>query len=135
MRILDLNRPTIGAVSVGLAQRALDLAVAYAKERRQFGKAIAEFRGLQFMLADMAMQVEAARCLVHECARIADLGFPTEPDFREFSAKASVAKCFASDVAMKVTTDAVQIFGGAGYMRDGERWQNIGSLIQDDKAE
>ncbi|WP_398474587.1 acyl-CoA dehydrogenase family protein [Tardiphaga sp.] len=118
MRILDLNRPTIGAVAVGLAQGALDLAITYAKERRQFGKSIAEFQGMQFMLADMAMQVEAARCLVYECARIADLGFPTEADFRDFSAKASMAKCFASDMAMKVTTDAVQIFGGAGYMRD-----------------
>jgi alkylation response protein AidB-like acyl-CoA dehydrogenase len=118
MRILDLNRPTIGAVSVGLAQGALDAAVKYAKERRQFGKSIAEFQGLQFMLADMAIQVEAARCLVYECARIADEGFPSEASFREFSAKASMAKCFASDMAMKVTTDAVQIFGGAGYMKD-----------------
>jgi alkylation response protein AidB-like acyl-CoA dehydrogenase len=70
------------------------------------------------MLADMAMQVEAARCLVYECARVADEGFPSEASFREFSAKASMAKCFASDMAMKVTTDAVQIFGGAGYMKD-----------------
>ena len=117
MRILDLNRPTIGAVSVGLAQGALDAAVNYAKDRRQFGKSIAEFQGLQFMLADMAMQVEAARCLVYECARIADGGFASEAEFRQFSAKASMAKCFASDMAMKVTTDAVQIFGGAGYMK------------------
>jgi alkylation response protein AidB-like acyl-CoA dehydrogenase len=118
MRILDMNRPTIGAVSVGLAQGALDAAVKYAKERRQFGKAIAEFQGLQFMLADMAMQVEAARSLVYDCASIADDGFASDADFRAFSAKASMAKCFASDVAMKVTTDAVQIFGGAGYMKD-----------------
>jgi alkylation response protein AidB-like acyl-CoA dehydrogenase len=118
MRILDLNRPTIGAVSVGLAQGALDAAVKYAKERQQFGKSIAEFQGLQFMLADMAMQIEASRCLVYECARIADEGFASDAAFREFSAKASMAKCFASDMAMKVTTDAVQIFGGAGYMKD-----------------
>ena len=118
MRILDMNRPTIGAVSVGLAQGALDAAVAYAKERRQFGKAIAEFQGLQFMLADMAMQIEAARCLVYDCASIADAGFESDAAFRAFSAKASMAKCFASDMAMKVTTDAVQIFGGAGYMKD-----------------
>jgi alkylation response protein AidB-like acyl-CoA dehydrogenase len=118
MRILDLNRPTIGAVSVGLAQGALDAAISYAKERQQFGRPIAEFQGLQFMLADMAMQVEAARCLVYETARIADEGLETEADFRAFSARASMAKCFASDMAMKVTTDAVQIFGGAGYMRD-----------------
>ena len=118
MRILDMNRPTIGAVSVGLAQGALDAAVKYAKERRQFGKAIAEFQGLQFMLADMAMHVEAARSLVYDCAGIADGGFASDADFRAFSAKASMAKCFASDMAMKVTTDAVQIFGGAGYMKD-----------------
>jgi alkylation response protein AidB-like acyl-CoA dehydrogenase len=118
MRILDMNRPTIGAVSVGLAQGALDAAIKYAKQRRQFGKAIAEFQGLQFMLADMAMQVEAARSLVYDCAATADDGFASDADFRAFSAKASMAKCFASDVAMKVTTDAVQIFGGAGYMKD-----------------
>jgi alkylation response protein AidB-like acyl-CoA dehydrogenase len=118
MRILDLNRPTIGAVSVGLAQGALDAAVGYAKERRQFGRSIAEFQGIQFMLADMAMQVEAARCLVYECARIADGGFADEGEFKRFAATASMAKCFASDMAMKVTTDAVQIFGGAGYMKD-----------------
>ncbi|MGO8916025.1 MAG: acyl-CoA dehydrogenase family protein [Stellaceae bacterium] len=118
MRILDLNRPTIGAVSVGLAQGALDAAVGYAKERRQFGKSIAEFQGIQFMLADMAMQVEAARCLVYECARIADSGFTSDAEFKHFAATASMAKCFASDMAMKVTTDAVQIFGGAGYMKD-----------------
>ncbi len=118
MRILDMNRPAIGAVSVGLAQGALDAAVKYAKERPQFGKAIAEFQGLQFMLPDMAIQVEAARALVYDCASIADAGFASDADFRAFSAKASMAKCFASDMAMKVTTDAVQIFGGAGYMKD-----------------
>jgi alkylation response protein AidB-like acyl-CoA dehydrogenase len=111
-------RPTIGAVSVGLAQGALAAAVKYAKERRQFGRAIGEFQGLQFMLADMAMQVEAARSLVYDCASIADDGFNSDADFRAFSAKASMAKCFASDMAMKVTTDAVQVFGGAGYMKD-----------------
>jgi len=118
MRILDLNRPTIGAVSVGLAQGALDAAIGYAKERRQFGRSIAEFQGIQFMLADMAMQVEAARSLVYECARIADGGFADDAEFKRFAATASMAKCFASDMAMKVTTDAVQIFGGAGYMKD-----------------
>jgi alkylation response protein AidB-like acyl-CoA dehydrogenase len=118
MRILDLNRPTVGAVSVGLAQGALDMAVSYAKERHAFGKPIASFQGLQFMLADMAMQVEAARCLVYECARIADAGFADDAAFRRFAATASMAKCFASDMAMKVTTDAVQVFGGAGYMQD-----------------
>jgi citronellyl-CoA dehydrogenase len=113
MRILDLNRPTVGAAAVGLAQGALDAAVAYAKERTQFGRAISAFQGIQFMLADMAMQVEAARSLVYECARQVDAG-----DFSRLPMMASMAKCFASDVAMKVTTDAVQIFGGAGYMKD-----------------
>jgi alkylation response protein AidB-like acyl-CoA dehydrogenase len=113
MRILDLNRPTIGAVSVGLAQGAIDHAIAYARDRRQFGRSISEFQGIQFMLADMQMQTEAARCMLYDCTRLAD-----RQAWDGFSAKASMVKCFASDVAMKVTTDAVQIFGGAGYMRD-----------------
>jgi alkylation response protein AidB-like acyl-CoA dehydrogenase len=113
MRILDLNRPTIGACSVGLAQGAIDQAVAYARDRRQFGRTISEFQGIQFMLADMQMQTEAARCMLYDCTRKAD-----RQEWDGFSAKASMVKCFASDTAMKVTTDAVQIFGGAGYMRD-----------------
>ena len=113
MRILDLNRPTVGASAVGLAQGAIDHATAYARERRQFGRAISEFQGIQFMLADMQMQTEAARCMLYDCTRMAD-----RQEWDGFSAKASMVKCFASDVAMKVTTDAVQIFGGAGYMRD-----------------
>ena len=113
MRALDLNRPTIGAQSVGLAQGALDVSVAYAKERKQFKRAIAEFQGVQFMLADMVMQIEAARALVSECARAGDAG-----DWKRLNVLASMAKCFASDMAMKVTTDAVQIFGGYGYTKD-----------------
>ncbi len=113
MRILDLNRPTVGATAVGLAQGAIDQATAYARERKQFGRSIAEFQGIQFMLADMQMQTEAARCLLYDCTRMAD-----RQQWDGFSAKASMVKCFASDTAMKVTTDAVQIFGGAGYMRD-----------------
>jgi alkylation response protein AidB-like acyl-CoA dehydrogenase len=113
MRILDLNRPTIGAISVGLAQGAIDLAVSYGRERRQFGQPITEFQGIQFMLADMQMQTEAARCLLYDCTRMAD-----REEWDGFSAKVSMVKCFCSDTAMKVTTDAVQIFGGAGYMRD-----------------
>ena len=109
MRILDLNRPTIGACAVGLAQGAIDHATAYARERRQFGRAISEFQGIQFMLADMQMQTEAARCMLYDCTRMAD-----REEWDGFSAKASMVKCFASDTAMKVTTDAVQIFGGAG---------------------
>jgi alkylation response protein AidB-like acyl-CoA dehydrogenase len=113
MRALDLNRPTIGAQSVGLAQGALDASVAYAKERKQFKKSISEFQGVQFMLADMAIQIEAARALVYECARAGDDG-----NWKRLNVLASMAKCFGSDMAMKVTTDAVQIFGGYGYTMD-----------------
>ena len=113
MRILDMNRPTIGAASVGLAQGALDQALEYARTRKQFGRPIGQFQGLQWMLADMAMQIEAARALVYECAQRIDAG-----DFSRLGEMSAMAKCFASDVAMKVTTDAVQIFGGVGYMRD-----------------
>jgi len=113
MRALDLNRPTIGAQSVGLAQGALDACVAYAKERKQVNKAISEFQGVQCMLADMAIQIEAARALVYECARAGDAG-----DWKRLNLLASMAKCFGSDMAMKVTTDAVQIFGGYGYTMD-----------------
>lgn len=113
MRALDLNRPAIAAASVGLAQGALDAAFAYAQQRRQFKRPIVEFQGIQFMLADMKMQIEVARALVYECARIGDAG-----DFDRLPLYASMAKCFASDVAMKVTTDAVQVFGGYGYVKD-----------------
>jgi len=113
LRALDLNRPTIGAQCVGLAQGALDVSVAYAKERKQFKQAIADFQGVQFMLADMAMGIEASRALVYECARAGDAG-----DWDRLNVLASMAKCVASDMAMKATTDAVQIFGGYGYTRD-----------------
>ncbi|HWC81259.1 MAG TPA: acyl-CoA dehydrogenase family protein [Pseudonocardiaceae bacterium] len=112
LRTLDHTRPTIGAQAVGIAQGAVDAAVAYVKERKQFGKAIGEFQGVQFMLADMAMKVEAARHMVYVAAARAERG---EPNLGFIS---SAAKCFASDVAMEVTTDAVQLFGGAGYTRD-----------------
>ena len=113
MRALDLNRPAIAAASVGLAQGALDAAVQYAKARKQFKRAIADFQGVQFMLADMAMQLEAARCLLYECARAGD-----RQDWARLPKLASMAKCFASDVAMKITTDAVQVLGGYGYVKD-----------------
>jgi len=109
---LDHTRPTIGAQAVGIAQGALDIAISYVKERKQFGKAIAEFQGLQFMLADMAMKVEAARQLVYVATARAERG---EKNLGFIS---SAAKCFASDTAMSVTTDAVQLLGGAGYTRD-----------------
>ena len=109
---LDHTRVTIGAQAVGIAQGALDHALAYVKDRRQFGTRIADFQGVQFMLADMAMELEAARQLVYVAAAKSERG---EADLPFFGA---AAKAFASDVAMKVTTDAVQLLGGAGYTRD-----------------
>jgi len=109
---LDHTRVTIGAQAVGIAQGALDYAVGYAKERKQFGKAIAEFQGLQFMLADMAIKLEAARQFVYAAAAKSERG---DSDLSAFGA---AAKCFASDVAMSITTDAVQVLGGYGYVRD-----------------
>jgi alkylation response protein AidB-like acyl-CoA dehydrogenase len=112
LQTLDHTRPTIGAQAVGIAQGALDASIAYVKERKQFGRLISDFQGVQFMLADMAMKVEAARQLVYVSAARAERG---EARLGFIS---SAAKCFASDVAMEVTTDAVQLFGGAGYTRD-----------------
>ena len=109
---LDHTRPTIGAQAVGIAQGALDAAIAYTKDRKQFGQSVSNFQGVQFMLADMAMKVEAARLLVYSAAAGAERG---EPALGFIS---SASKCFASDTAMEVTTDAVQLFGGAGYTRD-----------------
>jgi alkylation response protein AidB-like acyl-CoA dehydrogenase len=109
---LDHTRPTIGAQAVGIAQGALDAAIAYVKERKQFGKPIADFQAVQFMLADMAMKLEAARLMVYTAAARAERG---EPNLGFIS---SASKCFASDVAMEVTTDAVQLFGGYGYTTD-----------------
>ena len=109
---LDHTRPTIGAQAVGIAQGALDAAIAYVKERKQFGKPIGDFQAVQFMLADMAMKVEAARLMVYTAAARAERG---EPNLGFIS---SASKCFASDVAMEVTTDAVQLFGGYGYTTD-----------------
>jgi alkylation response protein AidB-like acyl-CoA dehydrogenase len=112
LRALDHSRVTIGAQAVGIAQGALDYALGYTKERRQFGQAIADFQGVQFMLADMAMSIEAARAMVYTAAAKADR---EDEDLTFFGA---ASKCFASDVAMKVTTDAVQLLGGYGYVRE-----------------
>ncbi|MFF0392112.1 acyl-CoA dehydrogenase family protein [Kitasatospora sp. NPDC004615] len=112
MRTLDHTRVTIAAQALGIAQGALDYAKGYVKERKQFGKAIAEFQGVQFMLADMAMKLEAARQLTYAAAAKSQRG---DGDLTFFGAS---AKCFASDVAMEVTTDAVQLLGGYGYTRD-----------------
>ena len=112
MRTLDKSRPGVAAQAIGIAQGALDDAVKYARERIQFGKPISSFQGIQFMLADMATQIEAARALLYAGARYIDSGA------KDISKISSMTKLFASDVAMKVTTDAVQIFGGYGYMKD-----------------
>ncbi|MEC3978077.1 acyl-CoA dehydrogenase family protein [Amycolatopsis sp. H20-H5] len=112
LRTLDHTRPTIGAQALGIAQGALDASLAYVKERKQFGKTIAEFQGVQFMLADMGVKIEAARHLVYAAAAA------TERGDKRGSFMAAAAKTYASDMAMSVTTDAVQLFGGAGYTRD-----------------
>lgn len=108
---LDSGRVNIGAVAVGVAQAAFMVATRYAAEREQFGQTINTFQGVQFMLADMAIKIEAARLLVHEAAYKLDTG-------QSAGMYASMAKCFATDMAMEVTTNAVQVLGGAGYVRD-----------------
>jgi len=112
MMTLDRARPGVAAQAVGLAQGALDWAIRYTSERRQFGQTVLSYQGIQFMLADMAIQVEAARQLVHAAARVIDSGA------KEISKMSAMAKVFATDTAMKVTTDAVQLFGGYGFCRD-----------------
>ena len=112
MKTFDHSRPGVAAQAVGIAQGALDEAVKYARHREQFGQPVASFQGLQFMLADMATQVEAARAIVHQAARVVDSG---QKNVAKISA---MAKVFASDTAMSVTTDAVQVLGGYGYMKE-----------------
>ena len=125
MSALDSGRLGIAAVAVGVAQAAMELAVSYAKERKQFGKAIADFQGVSFMLADMAATIEAARALYLSAARLKDKGKPYGP-------QASMAKLFATDTAMKVTTDAIQVLGGAGYVEDfaAERYFREAKIMQ-----
>ena len=113
MRTFDASRPGVGAQALGIAQGALDLAVEYACNRRQFGSPVSAFQGLRFMLADMATKIEAARALIYAAARYIDSNPAERPTM--YSA---MSKCFAADVAMEVTTNAVQVFGGYGYMRD-----------------
>jgi len=112
MKTFDQSRPGVAAQAVGIAQGALELATKYAYERVQFGKSISSFQGIQWMLADMATKIEAARSLVYACASMVDRGV------KDIGAASAAAKMFASDVAMEVTTNAVQIYGGYGYMRD-----------------
>ncbi len=112
LRVLDHSRPGIAAQALGIAEGAFDVARRYARERRQFGKPIADFEGIQFMLADMATQIEAARALTYAA------GDALDRQQSDITASSSMAKLFASDTAMRVTTDAVQILGGYGYLRD-----------------
>ena len=125
MQALDSGRLGISACAVGLARGALDQAVAYARQRQAFGQSIAGFQGLQFMLADMDTQIHAARALLLEAARLKDAGRP-------FSLPAARAKLMATDVAMRVTTDAVQVLGGAGYTTDFpvERYMREAKMLQ-----
>lgn len=112
LKTLDMSRPAVGAQAVGIAQGAMEAALDFASERIQFGQPVVSFQAVQHMLADMAIQIEAARALTRNTAFLIDSG---ESNFTKYAA---MSKCFASDVAMKVTTDAVQICGGSGYMRD-----------------
>jgi len=112
MNTLNMSRPAIGAQAVGIAQGALDFAIQYANERIQFGKPISSFQAIQFMIADMATRVEAARALVYQVAAQIDA------NLEETEKLSAISKYFASETAMKVTTDAVQILGGYGYMKD-----------------
>lgn len=126
MKTFDMSRPGVAARAVGIAQGALDEAVKYSKQRHQFGRSISSFQGIQWMLADMATQVEAARALVYSCARMIDVGI------KDVGKDSAIAKLFASDVAMKVTTDAVQIFGGYGYMKEypAEKYMRDAKITQ-----
>ena len=125
LQTLDFGRSGVAALGVGVARAALDYAVAYAKERQQFGSPINANQGVSFMLADMAMKVEAARLLTWQAAWYADRG-------AKVTDKSAMAKCFATDAAMEVTTDAVQVFGGYGYMKDNpvEKLMRDAKLLQ-----
>jgi acyl-CoA dehydrogenase len=123
MAALDITRPMIAVGSVGIARTALELATQYAKKRIQFGVPIAQHQAIQFMLADMAKDIEAARLLVWKAAWLADQGVRN-------SKEAAMAKAFAADVAMQVTTNAVQIYGGMGYTK----WHPVEKLMRDAKV-
>ena len=111
MKTLDGGRIGVAAQALGIATAALDHAIRYSKERQQFGKPISAFQAISFMMADMAMKIDAARLLVYRAAWLKQTG-------QEYGTEAAMAKCFASDVAMEVTTDAIQIFGGYGYSKE-----------------
>ena len=126
METFDLSRPMIGALAVGVARAAYEAAVKYARERVQFGKPIATQQAIQFMLADMAIEIEAARALVFKAAAMA------EKQERSLSAYAAMAKAYASDMAMRVTVDALQVLGGYGYIRDYplEKYMRDAKILQ-----
>lgn len=113
MRVLSFNRPGIASIALGIAQGALDASVEYAKNRKAFGQTVANFQGIRFMLADMALQVEAGRALLYSCLAKLQTGDDEDPSY-----STSLVKCFVSDMANKVTSDAMQVFGGAGYIKD-----------------
>ena len=126
MGALDRSRPLVGAQALGIARGALELATGYVRERKQFGSRLADFQGLQFMLADMATQVDAAELLVYRACSLLDAGLPGT------GSASSMAKLFASDTAMRVTTDCVQLLGGVGYTRDlpAERFLRDAKITQ-----
>ena len=125
MTALDSGRITIAATALGIARAALEVAISHARTREQFGKSIGEFQGVSFMLADMAVQYDAAKLLVQRAAALRDQGVP-------FSQEAAMAKLFATDMAMRVTTDAVQVLGGSGYTQDFpvERYMREAKVLQ-----
>ena len=126
MGALDRSRPLVGAQALGIAQGALDLALQYVKDRKQFNRPIAEFQGLQFMLADMATQVDAARLLVYRACALLDDGRT------DTAISSSMAKLFAADTAMRVATDCVQLLGGVGYTKElpAERFMRDAKITQ-----
>ena len=126
MRTLDFSRPTVAAQALGIAQGAFDFAVGYCREREQFGQPISSFQGMQFMFADMAMKIETARWAVYRAATAVD------DEAKDVSYWAAIAKCYASDVAMSVTTDCVQALGGYGYVREYpvERYMRDAKITQ-----
>jgi alkylation response protein AidB-like acyl-CoA dehydrogenase len=125
MDTLDRGRISVGAIGLGIAQAAFEAALKHVKEREQFGRTISSFQGIQWMLSDMAMQISASRLLLNHAAFLADKG-------ERFTKEASMAKCFATDTAMRVTTDAVQLFGGYGYIKDFpvERYMREAKIFQ-----
>ena len=126
MGALDRSRPLVGAQALGIARGALELATSYVRDRQQFGSRLADFQGLQFMLADMATQVDAAALLVYRACSLLDAGLPGT------GSASSMAKLFASDTAMRVTTDCVQLLGGIGYTKDmpAERFLRDAKITQ-----